>query len=71
MTDNAEIKELKEQYQTLLDIHNSTVKQYEALQKQYITVLDLAKKNADCYEYCLKQLENEFERLKNEKKLAE
>lgn len=62
------IAKLAEQYQILTDIHNSTVKQYEALQKQYITVLDLAKKNADSYEYCLKSLEEEIERLKNDSK---
>lgn len=44
-----------------------TTRQYEALQKKYAEVLRLAKENADSYEYCMKNLEEEIARLKNER----
>ena len=42
------------------------VKQYNSLLKQYNEVLRLAKENADSYEYCLRELEEENEKLKKE-----
>lgn len=41
-------------------------KQYNSLLKKYNEVLRLAKENADSYEYCLRELEEENERLKKE-----
>ena len=41
------------------------VKQYNSLLKQYNKVLKLAKENADSNEYCLQELEQKLEKIKN------
>lgn len=43
-------------------------KQLKRLERQYEDVLKLAKENADSNEYCLQELEQENERLKEENK---
>ena len=54
-----EINQLKEENERI-------TKQYNSLLKQYHEVLRLAKENADSYEYCLREVEEENERLKKE-----
>lgn len=54
-----EINQLKEENERI-------TKQYNSLLKQYNEVLRLAKENADAYEYCLREVEEENERLKKE-----
>ena len=46
---------------------NCHYKQLQRLKHQYADVLKLAKENADSNEYCLQELEQENERLKEEK----
>lgn len=45
---------------------NCYYKQLKRLERQYENVLKIAKENADSNEYCLKELEQENERLKEE-----
>lgn len=60
-------KHLSEQYTLLEGIHNDTVKQYDRLRAEYTDVLMLAKRYSDHMEYCLKVLEGENTRLKEER----
>lgn len=61
----------KDMYYQLLPIHESTVKQYDALQQKYDDVMKLTKQYSDHMEYCLKELENENLLLKERIKALE
>lgn len=58
--------DLIEENQKLKESLLMAKKQYDTLVTKYHEVLKLAKKNADSFEYCLRDLEEENEKLKQQ-----
>lgn len=58
------VTNLREELETLQQTYKACEKEYKALNEKYIKVLELSKKGVDSYEYCIRDLEEENQKLK-------
>lgn len=57
-------EQLTEDLTALQQTYEACEKEYKTLNEKYVKVLELSKKGVDSYEYCIRELEEENEKIK-------